>query len=116
VALVDTNADPSLVDYVIPANDDAPRSIKVIFEYLAAAVEEGKKAAGVKKDSKNDAAKDKKEVAAPVEAAADELAFEEAFVAEAGSAEDIEEDAKKRVPKKAPSLPRRKPAGKHKAE
>src|SRR5579872_5859041 len=93
VALVDTNADPSLVDYVIPANDDAPRSIKVILDYLAAAVEEGKKA-GVKKDSKSDVAKDKKEAAAPVEVAAEGLAFEEEFV-EAGSTEDVEEDGAK---------------------
>ena len=34
VALVDTNGDPSLVDYVIPANDDAPRAIKVVLDYL----------------------------------------------------------------------------------
>ena len=34
VALVDTNADPSLVDYVIPGNDDAPRAIKLVVDYL----------------------------------------------------------------------------------
>lgn len=38
VALVDTNSDPSLVDYVIPANDDVPRSINVLIEYLAESV------------------------------------------------------------------------------
>lgn len=42
VAIVDTNCDPTLVDYVIPANDDAPRSIQVIMDYLAAAIEKGK--------------------------------------------------------------------------
>ncbi len=42
VALVDTNADPSLVDYVIPANDDAPRSIKLLINYLAEAAARGK--------------------------------------------------------------------------
>jgi len=42
VALVDTNSDPSLVDYVIPANDDAPRSISMILTYLQQAVEKGK--------------------------------------------------------------------------
>lgn len=41
VALVDTNADPSTVDYPIPANDDVPRSINVILEYLAQAVARG---------------------------------------------------------------------------
>ncbi len=42
VALVDTNSDPSLVSYVIPANDDAPKSIKIIIDYLADAVKEAK--------------------------------------------------------------------------
>lgn len=42
IALVDTNADPSLVDYVIPTNDDAPRAIQVIIDYLAEAAAEGK--------------------------------------------------------------------------
>lgn len=41
VALVDTNSDPSLVDYVIPANDDAPRSISVIIEHLTQAIKVG---------------------------------------------------------------------------
>jgi len=42
VALVDTNCDPSLVNYVIPANDDSERSIRFLLEYLAAAVVEGR--------------------------------------------------------------------------
>jgi small subunit ribosomal protein S2 len=41
VALVDTNSDPSLVNYVIPANDDAPRSITLILNYLRDAVAKG---------------------------------------------------------------------------
>lgn len=42
VALVDTNADPSLVDYVIPANDDAIKGVKLLLDYVKAAIEEGK--------------------------------------------------------------------------
>ena len=42
VALVDTNCDPSGVDYVIPANDDAIRAIKLMAAKLADAVLEGK--------------------------------------------------------------------------
>ena len=42
VAIVDTNCDPDEVDYVIPANDDAVRSIKLITQYIADAVSEGK--------------------------------------------------------------------------
>jgi small subunit ribosomal protein S2 len=41
VALVDTNSDPSLVDYVIPGNDDAARSIGLVMDYLVQAVQAG---------------------------------------------------------------------------
>lgn len=41
-AIVDSNSDPSPVDYVIPANDDAVGSIKLIVSVLAEAVREGK--------------------------------------------------------------------------
>jgi small subunit ribosomal protein S2 len=41
-ALVDTNCDPAGVDYVIPANDDAIRAIKLLAAKLADAVLEGK--------------------------------------------------------------------------
>ena len=39
--IVDTNCDPDLVDYVIPANDDAVRSVKIILGVLANAINEG---------------------------------------------------------------------------
>ena len=41
VAMVDTNCDPTNVDYIIPANDDAIRSIKLIVGMMADAVAEG---------------------------------------------------------------------------
>ena len=41
-ALVDTNADPSVVDFPIPANDDAVRSIKLMVSAMADAVIEAK--------------------------------------------------------------------------
>jgi small subunit ribosomal protein S2 len=41
IAMVDTNCDPTPIDYVIPANDDAIRSIKLISNKLADAVIEG---------------------------------------------------------------------------
>jgi small subunit ribosomal protein S2 len=40
-AIVDTNSDPRLVDYAIPANDDSSKSIKFIIDYVAAAIQEG---------------------------------------------------------------------------
>lgn len=42
VAVVDTNADPSLVDYVIPANDDAIKGIHLLLDYISQAIIEGK--------------------------------------------------------------------------
>jgi len=42
VALVDTNCDPSGVDYVIPSNDDAIRAIKLLTGKIADAVLEGR--------------------------------------------------------------------------
>jgi small subunit ribosomal protein S2 len=46
VAVVDTNADPSKIDYVIPANDDAIKGLQLLLDYFVAAVSEG----GAKKD------------------------------------------------------------------
>ena len=42
VAIVDTNCDPDEVDYVIPGNDDAIRSIRLISAAMASAVMEGR--------------------------------------------------------------------------
>ena len=42
VAIVDSNADPSLIDYPIPANDDAIKTIQLIADYVKQAIESGK--------------------------------------------------------------------------
>ena len=42
-AMVDTNSDPRGIDYVIPSNDDASKSISKIFEIISDAVKEGLK-------------------------------------------------------------------------
>ena len=41
-AIVDTNSDPDVVDYVIPANDDAIRSVSLILAVMADAIVESK--------------------------------------------------------------------------
>jgi small subunit ribosomal protein S2 len=41
IALVDTNCDPTPIDYVIPGNDDAIRSCQLVIGTIGAAVEEG---------------------------------------------------------------------------
>ncbi|MFA6150014.1 MAG: 30S ribosomal protein S2 [Chitinophagaceae bacterium] len=40
-AMVDTNSDPSKVDFAVPANDDATKSIAIITNYMTAAIMEG---------------------------------------------------------------------------
>lgn len=59
VAIVDTNADPSLVDYPIPANDDAIKTIQLILDYVKSAIENGK--ASAKNNAKPADKTDKKE-------------------------------------------------------
>jgi small subunit ribosomal protein S2 len=47
IGLVDTNADPDEVDYVIPGNDDAIRSVALICRVIADAALDGRRAAGL---------------------------------------------------------------------
>ena len=44
IAITDTNCDPDMIDYVIPGNDDAIRSIKLITARIADAVDRGRAA------------------------------------------------------------------------
>jgi len=57
MALADTNSDPDTIDYIIPANDDAVRAIKLLLGALADAVIEGhqmRKAASQEADDMDD--------------------------------------------------------------
>ena len=42
-AICDTNVDPTIINNVIPANDDAVKSVKQILDYFVEAIKEGKK-------------------------------------------------------------------------
>lgn len=55
VALIDTNADPTLVTYPIPSNDDAIKTIKLMTDYVVQAIEQGRA-----KAAKNTPDKDQK--------------------------------------------------------
>lgn len=64
-AMVDTNSDPSDIDFPIPANDDAFKSISIITRYIAKAIEEAlmerkkdKEESGVKKEEEEKKAVD----------------------------------------------------------
>ncbi|THV58845.1 30S ribosomal protein S2 [Flagellimonas alvinocaridis] len=87
-AMVDTNSDPRPIDYVIPANDDAGKSIEAILEEVTKAVAEGLA------ERKNDKQDDKEE--------------EEEVVAKAVAAEDDDDDATEaKAPKKAKPAPKK---------
>jgi small subunit ribosomal protein S2 len=60
-AIVDTNSDPRLVDYAIPANDDATKSISLILNTVAKAIEEGLAERKVDKDKDAENEKEGKE-------------------------------------------------------
>ncbi len=56
VAICDTNCDPELVDYPIPGNDDAIRSIQLFCSIIASSVLEGKDIAQKKKENAHESA------------------------------------------------------------
>jgi len=61
VAVCDTNADPSLVNYPIPANDDAIKTLQLIADYVKTAIEagKGKVAKAADKEEKEEKVEDK---------------------------------------------------------
>ncbi len=52
-AMVDTNSDPTKVDFSIPANDDATKSIAIVTNYLIAAILEGIEERAQNKENEN---------------------------------------------------------------
>jgi small subunit ribosomal protein S2 len=57
-AIVDTNSNPNLVDFPIPANDDASKSISLIVSKMIEAIEEGLTERKIDKDKRGDEDKD----------------------------------------------------------
>ncbi|MDZ4712280.1 MAG: 30S ribosomal protein S2 [bacterium] len=62
-AIVDTNCDPDLVDYPVPANDDAVKSIEIILKAIADAAIEGTQVAKIKQEDESEEMKEKLEQA-----------------------------------------------------
>ena len=89
-AMVDTNSDPRPVDFPIPSNDDAGRSIALVMDVLAQAVAEGlQERKADKEQAEAQAAAKKNKEEAPAEAAvpAEEAPAEETPAAEAPAEE-----------------------------
>jgi len=71
-AIVDTNSNPNLVDYPIPANDDAAKSISLIMDVVIAAIQEGLSDRKNEKDKGDDEGRKEKGEHATEEAPASE--------------------------------------------
>ncbi len=97
-AMVDTNSDPNNIDFPIPANDDASKSIALIIDYVAAAVEEGlaERKMEKEKDAKNKKAREKEEE------------FEDEASKKAAAIEDDEDEGDYKVKAKAKKAPAKK--------
>jgi small subunit ribosomal protein S2 len=89
-AMVDTNSDPSDIEFPIPANDDASKSISLIVGILCQAIEEGLGERKLEKD-KEPQLKDKKIIRKELETKDIPAAIIEAIVEE-DEEEDIEEE------------------------
>jgi small subunit ribosomal protein S2 len=89
VAVVDTNCDPTVVDYVIPGNDDALRAIRLFTSKISDSVVEGVQMAGDKRASEAGVTADAQLEAAPVEVAGLEAGADES----AGEGEVVDLEA-----------------------
>jgi len=112
VAIVDTNCDPDGIDYIIPGNDDAIRSIDLFASRIADICLEGHEIyKAVQKEKQEAAAKEAaiKEAAAKEaeakKAAIREAAAKEAAAKKAAAKKSAKPDPKKAAPKKADSPP-----------
>lgn len=93
VAITDSNADPTLIDYPIPGNDDAIKSITILVETIVKAYGEGKKEAG--KIAEKAEAKRVKDEKAREEKIAAEVAIDVAAAEEKIEKETVEESERK---------------------
>jgi small subunit ribosomal protein S2 len=90
-AMVDTNSDPSNIDFPIPANDDASKSISLIVEILCQAIEEGLNERKMEKD-KEPGTKDKKVIRKELETKDIPTSLIEAIVEEEEE-EEVEDES-----------------------
>jgi len=90
-AMVDTNSDPSDIDFPIPANDDASKSISLIIDILCQAIEEGLNERKMEKD-KEPGQKDKKIIRKELETKDIPASLIEAIVEEDEEEEEEAED------------------------
>jgi small subunit ribosomal protein S2 len=106
-AMVDTNSDPNVIDFPIPANDDASNSISLVLDTVLASINEGLEERKMDKEKEGNQQKEK----APRTKLKNEVTHEEEIVTEENNSEipevqveasDEKSQAKKTIAKKAP--------------
>jgi small subunit ribosomal protein S2 len=107
VAIVDTNCDPDIIDYVIPGNDDAIRSAQLMSRVIADAVTEGREIArrrNARPGTKSEDAAPADKPATPQRSAEEEAAFQrkQAEARAAAAAAQKEREARLQEQKDAP--------------
>ncbi|MEC9108635.1 MAG: 30S ribosomal protein S2, partial [Bacteroidota bacterium] len=88
-AMVDTNSDPRDIQYVIPSNDDASKSISKILEYIADSIKEGLQERKAEKEAEEEKAEKKEEAK---EEKTEEAKEEKAEEAKEEKAEEAKEE------------------------
>lgn len=104
-AIVDTNSDPTEVDFPVPANDDATKSIALIMEVICSAIEEGLSERKMDREMEREKETGEKEEAeetgtsaqAATSASADEEEEEEATGTEGGPAKKVSKRPRKKT-------------------
>ena len=110
IGLIDTNCNPDLIDVVIPGNDDAIRSVKLITNAMADAVieaKEGEEGLAARKKAEEEANGDAHEENAE---AVEEINMEEVLKAEPVEAPKAEDEEEKKPAKKKAKKPAKKEA------
>ena len=84
-AMVDTNSDPGEVDFIIPSNDDASKSIEKILSVVCKAIQEGLDERKMEKEAENEGSSESTEAKEKEEPKKDEAKEEEPKTAKAKS-------------------------------
>ena len=120
VAIVDTNCDPTEVDFAIPGNDDSVRSITLIAEHIAEAISNGKAAAKLAREERMAAEAELEAQESAARAVAQAKAAERAAKAaeekKIADAKKAAESKSKTVENAKPAVTEEKPAAKAKPE
>jgi len=106
--MVDTNCDPNKIDFAIPANDDATKSIAIIVNYLTAAIADGLEERQADKD--DDENSESEESAEAKAARFEQKADSEAERGKRGGGRGVASQPKRRIA--GPGAGGRRPAGK----